>query len=116
MSLADKVAADNRGVYLNQDQFASWHTWNGVRFLCVTDEETALKRKNNNVIDISWDNNTRETALYVPKGQFPGRAVPNEHGIFDKRYMKILQVNEDMGMLTIILVAYEAKAVAMNEE
>ena len=112
MALTDKAAADNRRVYQNTEHFASWHTWNGVRFLCITDEETAMKRKNNNVVDVSWDNNTTETVIYVLKEDFPGRIQPNEHGFFDRRPMKILQVNEDMGMVTIALVSYDAKAVA----
>lgn len=111
MALRDKVLEDNRRVYENGDQFASAHTWNGVPFRCVTDEETALKRKNWNVVDISWDNNTRETILYLPKEDFPGRANVNEHGFLDGKSMKILQINEDMGMLTIVLISYEAKAV-----
>lgn len=111
MALVDKVKEDRKRVFLNLEHFASFHTWNGKRFLCVTDEETALKRKNNNVIDISWDNNTTETVIYVRKEDFPGRVIPNEHGFFDNKPMKILQKNEDMGMLTITLVSYDAKAV-----
>ncbi len=113
MALIDKIAADNKRVFLNHDHFASWHTWNGVRFSCVCDEETALKRKNNNVVDVSWDNNTMETVIYCRKEDFPGRVVPNEHGIFDKQPMRILQKNEDMGMLTITLVSYDPKAVGI---
>ena len=90
---------------MNTQHFASTHTWNGIPFICVTDEESALKRKNNNVVDLSWDNNTREIMIYVPEEDFPGRAVPNEHGWFDNMDMRILQVNSDMGMLTIVLVA-----------
>lgn len=112
MALIDKVQTDNLLVFQNHDHFASWHTWNGRRFSCVTDEETALKRKNNNVVDISWDNNTTETVIYVRKEDFPGRAQPNEHGFFDKKPMKILQVNEDMGVITIALVSYDPKAVS----
>lgn len=112
MALGDKIAADNRRVYMNRAQFASEHTWNGAAFCCVADEETALKRKNNNVVDVSWDNNTSETVIYVEKTVFPGLAQPNEHGFFDNRPMNILQVNEDMGMLTILLVSNDAKAVA----
>lgn len=113
MALIDKIAADNQKVFQNRNQFASWHTWNGVKFSCVTDEETAMKRKNNNVVDISWDNNTTETVLYVCRDDFPGRPAPNEHGFFDRKPMKILQVNEDMGMLTILLVANEAKGMSI---
>lgn len=111
MALIDKIAADNKRVFLNHDHFASRHTWNGVPFSCVCDEETAVKRKNNNVVDISWDNNTTEVTIYCRKEDFPGRVVPNEHGIFDKQPMRILQKNEDMGMLTITLVSYDPKAV-----
>lgn len=111
MALKDKIQGDNALVFLNHDHFATWHTWNGHRFQCVTDEETALKRKNNNVVDISWDNNTTETVIYCRKEDFPGRVIPNEHGLFDKQPMRILQKNEDMGMLTITLVSFDPKAV-----
>lgn len=111
MALKDKIAADNHTVYQNLDQFASDHTWNGIPFTCVTDEEMALKRKNNNVVDISWDNNLSETILYVCEGDFPGNPVPNTHGLFDNKPMKILQVNNDMGMLTILLVSNDPKVV-----
>lgn len=79
--------------------------------MCVADEEMALKRKNNNVVDMSWDNNSAEVVLYVEKGVFPGHTMPNEHGFYDNKPMKILSVNEDMGMLAIALVAFDPKAV-----
>lgn len=111
MALKDRIAKDNHRVFMNMNHFADTHTWNGVPFNCVTDEETALKRKNNNVNDISWDNNTREVMVYVPAESLPGRAEPNEMVLFDNRHMKVMQVNEDMGMLSIVLAAYFAKAV-----
>lgn len=113
MSLNQRIADDMSRVFLNPDHFAEYHTWKGIRFLCVTDEEAALKRKNNNVVDLSWDNNTTETVLHVKVGDFPGRALPNEHGFFDNKPMKILQVQEDMGMYTILLVSLDPKAVAL---
>lgn len=113
MALKDRIGRDNARIFMNDGHFAGEHTWNGIAFTCVTDEEAALKRKNNNVVDISWDNNTRETIVYVPTGDLPGRAVPNEHIFFDNKPMKVLQVNEDMGMLAIVLVANEPKAVGM---
>lgn len=111
MPLKDMIKDHNRRLYMNMDHFAQWHTWNGRKFQCVTDEETALKRKNNNVIDVSWDNNTTETLIYTPVDGFPGRAMPNEHVIFDSKPMKILQVQEDMGMYTILLMSNDPKAV-----
>lgn len=112
MALKDRIRADIRRVFINMNHFAETHTWNGMPFQCVTDEETALKRKNNNVVDLSWDNNTRETLLYTPVEGFPGRVVPNEHILFDKTPMKVMQVQNDEGMYTILLVTFEPKAVA----
>lgn len=110
--LKDRVEADRRRVFMNRGQFASRHTWNGRPFTCVTDDEEALKRKNNNVNDISWDNNTMEATLYLPAEDWPGRRVPNEHGYLDNIPMKIQQIQDDMGMLTIVLSTYSPKAVA----
>ena len=111
MSLKDRIAKDNHRVFMNKGHYADMHTWNGIPFTCVTDEESALKRKNNNVNDVSWDNNTREILIYVPTESLPGRAEPNEFVLFDNRQMKVPQVNEDMGMLSIVLVANYPKAV-----
>lgn len=113
--LADRIERDITRTFVRRGHghFESEHTWNGVPFTCVTDEEAALKRKNNNVVDVGWDNNTTETLVYVPRESFPGRPEPNEHGFFDNKPMKILQVNEDMGMLAILLVANYAKDVSL---
>lgn len=113
MALIDKIGRDNHLVFQREDQMASSHTWNGIPFTSVPDEETALKRKNNNVVDVSWDNNTTETVLYVCKEDFPGRAEPNQHGFLDGKPVKILQVNDDLGMLTILFVANVPKVVSM---
>lgn len=99
--LRDKIASDNNRVFMNVEHFADTHNWNGVNFVCVVDEEGILKRKNNNVVDISWGENNGEALIYVPVKDFPGRAVVNEHGFFDNKPVKINSVNTDMGMYTI---------------
>ena len=112
MSLKERIDADRSRVFLRQDHFAEYHTWNGITFNCVTDDEVALKRKNNNVNDLSWDNNTIDTVVYVRDEDWPGRKNPNEHGYFDNAHMKILQIQEDMGILTILMTSVAPKAVA----
>lgn len=112
MAFKDRLLDDLFRVFLNTEHFATTHNWNGTDFDCVTDEEAALKRKNSSTVDLSWDNNTRETILYVAMDKFPGRAQPNEHGLLDKKPMRILQVQEDMGMLGILLISYDPKAIA----
>ena len=113
MALTDRIQADINRVFLNPDHFASEHTWNGTAFKAVSDDEVALKRKNNNVVDVAWDNNTTETMLYVAKDAFPGRVQPNEQGFLDGKSMKILQVQDDMGMLAILFMANVPKGVKL---
>ena len=110
MALKDRVLADLLRVFLNEEHFATVHNWNGTDFLCVTDEEEALKRKNRSTVDISWNNNTQEVLVYVAKTEFPGTAEANLQGLFDGMPMKILQLQEDMGMLALMLVANYVKA------
>jgi len=110
MPLNERIHADIGRVFMNMDHFAETHTWNGKPITCVPDEETALKRKNNNVVDVSWDNNTTEILIYTPVEGFPGRVTPNETVYFDLKPMRVLQVQSDMGMYTILMVANEPKA------
>ena len=112
MALKDKALRDRLKVFTRNKHFASDHTWNGRKFTCVVDEDAALKRKNNNVNDISWDNNTIETLIYVRKEDWPDHdPVPNEWGYFDNVYMKIMQRQLDEGEWSIVLSANSPKAV-----
>ena len=72
MALKDRIADDINKIFMNQDHFAEIHYWNGIEITCVPDDEDSLKRKNNNVNDISWDNNTREILIHTPLLTFPG--------------------------------------------
>ena len=58
IALKYRILLDNHRIFMNQDHFAETHTWNGVPFVCVPDDNEAMKRKNNNVVDIGWDGNT----------------------------------------------------------
>ena len=109
MSLRDRYEKDNRRVFMNTNHFAEKHSWDGKEIICATDDEVALKRKNNNVVDISWDNNTTETMVYVPEDALPRKVRPNTQVFFDNRDMKVLQVQEDGGMLSILLVSNDPK-------
>lgn len=112
MALKGEILKDVHRVFMQADHFMSEHLYNGRTIQCVVDEDEALKRKNNNVIDISWDNNSRETLIYTPVDTFPfpeRPPMPNQQVIFDKRQMRVLQVNEDMGMYTILLATNETR-------
>lgn len=111
MALKDRIATDVHRIFMQMDHFAETHYWNGEEIICVPDEEEALKRKNNNVNDISWDNNTRNILIHTPLDGFPGgeEPEPNTHILFDTRAMKVLNVDHNKGMLDIMLVALDPK-------
>lgn len=111
MSFKDRVERDNHRIFMNMDHFAVTHYWNGQEITCVTDEEMALKRKNNNVNDISWDNNTRQILIFTPLADFPGGVAPepNTEVMFDNRSMRVLEATTNMGMLDIRLIAKDPR-------
>ena len=111
MALKDRIATDINRIFLRYDHFAENHYWNGTEIRCVCDEEEALKRKNNNVNDISWDANTRKIVIYVKEAEFPGGEAPepNTHVIFDRRAMRVLDVGINMGLLDILLEARDPR-------
>ncbi len=111
MSFRDRVQNDIHRVFMNQNHFGETHYWNGAAIVCVPDDEEALKRKNNNVNDISWDNNIREILIHTPIEGFPGgrEPEPNTHIVFDQRPMKVLDVKHNIGMLDILLTALDPR-------
>lgn len=111
MSLKDRIAGDIGRTFMRMDHFAETHFWNGIKITCVPDEEESLKRKNNNVNDISWDNNTRSLLIHTPLETFPGKKEPepNTQVMFDNRPMVVLEVVHNMGVLGIYLTARDPR-------
>ena len=113
MALKDRIPRDNHKVFMNEDHFAEVHTWNGIPFTCVPDDTEALKRKNNNVNDISWQEDTVDNVLFVPEDSLPARAQPNEFVILDGVQMRVSDVIDAIGMKEIHLTVPFAKGVAI---
>lgn len=111
MSFRDRVANDINRCFMRKDHFAEVHYWNGQEITCIPDEEEALKRKNNNVNDISWDANSRSLLIHTPLDSFPGgvEPEPNTHVMFDNTPMKIISVVHNIGVLGIVLAAVEPR-------
>lgn len=107
MSLKERISRDINRCFMREDHFGEPHFWNGIEIICILDEEEALKRKNNNVNDISWDNNTRSILIHTPLDDFPGgrEPEPNTQVMYDNRVMKVLEADHNMGMLDITLTA-----------
>lgn len=111
MSLKDRIGRDVHRVFLNLNHFADAHTWNRDKITCIVDEDEALKRKNNNVLDINWEPNTEVKVIHADARELP-RVIPYETVLFDGKLFKVMDVQTNMGMLTITLAANQAKAVA----
>ena len=113
MAFKDRVKHDIHRVFMNMNHYGETHYWNGMEIVCVPDDEEALKRKNNNVNDISWDNNIRDVLIHTPLEGFPGgrEPEPNTHIVFDTRPMKVLDVKHNIGMLDILLTALDPREV-----
>ena len=111
MALKDRIPRDNHKVFMNLDHFAETHTWNGIPFTCVPDDTEALKRKNNNVNDLSWDVNTVDKVLFVPNDSIPARAQPNEFVLLDGRQMRVLEIIDAIDMKEIHLTCRISKDV-----
>ena len=111
MSLKDRIENDISRTFMREDHFATTHFWNGQKIVCVVDEEESLKRKNSNVNDISWDNNSRQKLIHTPLKGFPGgkEPEPNTQIVFDKKPMLVLEVLNNMGLLDIWLIARDAR-------
>lgn len=111
MALKDRILSDNHKIFMNKDHYGEDHTWNGVPFVTVPDDEVRLKRKNNNVNDISWDGNTLDKVIFVPEDSLPARAQANESVILDGVQMRVIDVIDAVGMKEIHLTLHYTKAV-----
>jgi hypothetical protein len=111
MSLRDRLEGDIQRVFINLSQFGETHMWNDTEIRCVLDSDTALKRKNNNVVDISWDFSSEEIVLYAEATAFPQRPRPQQTVMLDRNQWTVLQVGEDEGMLNVLLARKAGKMV-----
>lgn len=111
MSFKERVERDIGRCFMRQDHFAETHYWNGQEIICIPDEEESLKRKNNNVNDISWQENTRNLLIHTPLASFPGgkEPEPNTQVMFDRKPMRVLDVVHNMGMLGIYLTSRDPR-------
>ena len=111
VSFRDRVANDIYRSFMRSDHFGETHYWNGQQIDCIPDEAEALKRKNNNVNDISWDSNNRSLLIHTPVSTFPGgrEPEPNTHVMFDSMPMKVISVVHNIGVYGIVLAAVDPR-------
>lgn len=102
----DCVKADVKGVFINNDEFASEHTLNGQTVICVVDTDTTD----------SADTDTghryegvfvNAVTIYVDTNDIETRPVEGELLELDEVMHSVKTVSNEDGMLVIVAEVYE---------
>ena len=105
----DMVAGDIENVFLNLDEFAEEHDLNGTKCKCILQDESVME-------DLSIDEQMSQSypGLYgsrllvnCKKADLPEVPVTEQMFRVDGKLYIVESCNNDMGMLTIQLVANE---------
>ena len=104
-SFKDCGAADIHGVFLNNQEFASTHTIDGKEMDAVVDENALLERDAaRGGVHTDGTYRTRRL-LYVDKADYGGRPMSGKILNLDGREYRVVQADDDAGMLAIEIEA-----------
>ena len=109
MSLKDNIWTDIHGVFMNQDEFAESHVWNGVSIVCVVDKDSDLKRKSNITHDVQFGTGHATMNVYIPDDQLERRPDVNTEVLLDGTAWRVLIVDEEMGIWIVTLAQSSAQ-------
>ncbi len=108
MSFKDSVLKDNLKVFLNLDEFAEEHLINGVSCKAILQDITIVEE------DVAQRNSLAYSGVYgqrmlvnVRKDDLPEIPINGNVLYIDENLYMVESVADDMGMLTIQLVANE---------
>ena len=97
-SFKDCVAADIHGVFLNNQEFASTHTIDGKEMDAVVDDNALLERDAARIYKV-------RRLLYVSRDDYGGRPPSGKRLVLDGREYRVVQADDDAGMLAIEIEA-----------
>lgn len=109
MTLRENIQNDISEVFMRDDEFAEDHVYNGKVIRCIIDQDADLKRKNNNVLDINWDNNHAQIHLFVGDDQLDARPEINTEVLLDGQSWRVMICDYEMGMYVITLVQHSTR-------
>lgn len=102
MGFKDFVASDISKVFINADEFAELHNLNGTR--CYAVAEGLTDKQHVQIMGQDVDGLIYDTIIvHVAKESLPEVPEYNQVFEFNGRIMLVQSVEDDMGMLTIIL-------------
>jgi len=95
----DMVANDIESVFLNLDEFADKHLWDGKELVCVVDDDTMIEK-----YSAEFDLLPKGSHLvYASAASFEKRPQVSSVVRFDKIIYTIDEIEEQMGMYRIFL-------------
>ncbi len=104
-SFKDCVAADIHGVFLNTQEFADTHTIDGRKMDAVVDDNALLERDAARGGVHSDGIYKVRRLLYVSRDDYGGRPPSGKRLVLDGREYRVVQADDDAGMLAIEIEA-----------
>lgn len=101
----DMVAADIEGVFINTDEFADTHTWNGgsgasYEIKAVVDDDILIRQYSSQFDFMGQDSHM----IFAPAAGFKKKPKNGDTIHFDKNLYTVDRIEEDMGMYAIFLL------------
>lgn len=109
MPLKDRIKEDNARVFINLDEFATEHSWDGKKIRCVIDGNENTRQNRINVLENSWETNRDEIYLHVPAEELGYLPTARSNVYFDRQDMQVIKVEDNMGIYSILLRAHMAR-------
>lgn len=99
MSLREEIVRDIDEVFLDADEFASWHLVEGKRILCVVDEAKSVPK------DAEFDLSQADYVLFAKTADLPPRKAAGALLNLDGRELTVETWSDEEGMTSVGLSA-----------
>lgn len=98
MTLKEEIFKDIDNVFMNEDEFADKHEFDGEIITCIVDDDLLIENQKKSELFKG------DKIIHVAKDSLKGMPIANSTFItFDREYYKVIDVSDNMGMLTITL-------------
>lgn len=98
MTLKDDIKKDIQNVFMNEEEFAEQHEFDGDLVTCIVDDDLLKQNK------LKSETYKGTKMIHVPKCQLKGVPIPyGDFVTFDGRSYTVTDVDNNAGMVTITL-------------
>lgn len=103
MSLKDEFEADINETFVNSDEFATIHEFDGVEIECIVDDDKCLENK----IKDAKGTYIASKMIFVPLSQLRGKPIQGAIVTFDDKKYEVTECIDAEGILEISLSTTE---------